>query len=281
MKKYNPVIFLFIFPILLVSRQISFSKEAETFDPIQKSERVANHSNNCSNDGKYGEKNSEPPFIIHYGLNDSHSRSWAQVNKDGIIGISYFQHFDNNNYEGALIYRTIQPNGTEDLDTVTTGVRLEKSVLLFDSIANPHIFVASSDDNDQIIVHYFKDQNNQWRNETIIHFYNEGGKFIYELSADTGPDYSYHLLILKTRSNVDSDDFLDAWINSNLYHLTNKTGTWEKELIKNYDMAYTYDMYIKSSIRQDIKIDSDGYVHVIFRILPGYFMLQIKRDYGK
>ena len=29
-------------------------------------------------------------------------------------------------------------------------------------------------------------------------------------------------------------------------------------------MAYTYDHYIKSSRRQDIQIDSDGFVHVVY-----------------
>lgn len=43
-----------------------------------------------------------------------------------------------------------------------------------------------------------------------------------------------------------------------------RAGTWQKELILNYDMAYTYDMYIKSSIRQDIAVDDFGYVHVVF-----------------
>ena len=264
MKKYTLVIIFLVFPVLLVSKGISFSKEGETFNAIQKFECVANHSNNCSDDGEYSDKSSEPPFIIHYGLNDSHSRSWAQVNKNGVIGITFFQRLQDSNDEGTLIYKTIAPDGAENIYPVTTGKRLEKSVLLFDSENKPHIFVATSTDTDQIIDHYFKDSNNQWQDDIIIHFYNEGGKFIYELSADTGPDYSFHLLILKTRSNVDSDDFLDAWINSYLYHLTNKTGIWVKELVINHDMAYTYDMYIKSSIRQDIKVDKDGYVHIIF-----------------
>jgi len=204
------------------------------------------------------------PVIIHYGLNDSHSRSWVQESKDGTIGITYFERFENSYDEGTLVYKTILPNGSQTSDSVTTGKRLEKSVLLFDELSKPHIFVATSDDQDQIIKHYFKNENNQWQSETIIHFYNEGGKFIYELSADIGPDYSYHLLILKTRSNIDSDDYWDAWINSYLYHLTNATGVWVKELVHNYDMPYTYDHHIKISSRQDIKIDNDGYVHVIF-----------------
>lgn len=203
-------------------------------------------------------------IVIHYGLNDSHSKSWVQENSNGVVGISYFQRFDGDYTDGTLLYKTIYPDGTVFIDSVTAGTRLEKSVLLYDSLSSPHIFVACSNDLDQVINHYYKNASGQWESETIIHFYNEGGKFIYELSADTGPDYSFHLLILKTRSNIDSDDFMNAWINYYLYHMTNVTGIWEKELVHNYNMAYTYDMYIKSSCRQDIKVDDSGYVHVTF-----------------
>ncbi len=204
------------------------------------------------------------PIVIHYGLNDSHSRSWVRENDDGVVGISYFQRFDGNYTDGTLLYKTIAPSGSEQIDSVSTGTRLEKSVLLYDSLFNPHVFVAQSNDYDQVIVHYFTTDTGQWQSETILHFYGEGGKFIYEMSAEPGPDHSFHLLILKTRSDIDSDDFMNAWINSYLYHLTNVTGSWEKELILNYDMAFTYDMYIKSSCRQDIQVDRDGFVHVTF-----------------
>ena len=203
-------------------------------------------------------------IIIHYGLNDSHSRSWVQENGDGVVGISYFQRHEGSYTEGILLYKTIHPDGSRNLDSVTAGVRLEKSVLLYDSLSRPHIFVARSDDYDQVIDHYHKNEADQWQCETIVHFYNEGGRFIYELSADTGPDHSFHLLILKTRSNIDSNDFMEAWRDSHLYHLTHASGAWEMELINNYNMAYTYDMYVKSSCRQDMKIDNDGYVHVIY-----------------
>ena len=202
--------------------------------------------------------------VIHYGLNDSHSHDWVQENSEGIVGITYFQRFEGSTDEGTLMYRTISPDGSKNEEPVTTGTRLEKSVLLYDELDKPHIFVARSNNTDQVVDHYFQDIDGQWQSETIIHFYNEGGKFIYELSADKGPDGSFHLLILKSRSDIDSDDYMDAWINSYLYHLTNKTGSWEKELIHNYNMAYTYDHYIKSSARQDIKVDNDGYVHVTF-----------------
>ncbi|PWB67679.1 hypothetical protein C3F09_13105 [candidate division GN15 bacterium] len=206
----------------------------------------------------------ELPIVIHYGLNDSHSRSWVRENDDGVVGICYFQRFAGNYTDGTLLYRTIAPNGSEHIDSVTTGTRMEKSVLLYDSLSEPHIFMARSNEFDQIIEHYFRRDTGQWQSDTIMHFYGEGGKFIYEMSAEPGPDYSFHLLVLKTRSDIDSDDFMDAWINSFLYHVTNATGNWQKELIQNYDMAFTYDMYIKTSCRQDIKVDRDGYVHVTF-----------------
>ena len=136
----------------------------------------------------------DSPITIYYGFNESHSKSWAQIDKNGVVGITYFQRFENSYDEGTLFYKSIQPNGMENVESVTIGTRLEKSVLLFDAENMPHIFVASSTDQDQIIVHYFKYGSGQWQNETIIHFYNEGGKFIYELSADNGPDNSFHLL---------------------------------------------------------------------------------------
>ncbi len=208
---------------------------------------------------------SRTPVTIFYGLNESHSRSWAQCTKDGLAGISYFRLDSNNaNNEGCLIYRTIQTDNTVIEDTVTIGTRMEISVLLFDSLSNPHIFVASSDTNDQIIQHYFKNDNNVWIGETIIHFFGEGGKHIYELSADNGPNNSFHLLALKTRSNPDSDDYYYAFINAHLYHITNSNGVWQKELIHNYDTFWTMDEYVKSANRQDIKVDNDGFIHVVF-----------------
>jgi len=204
------------------------------------------------------------PIEIYYGLNESHGRSWARINNDGIVGMSYFQRFGGSSEEGTLIYKTIHLDGSEHSDSVTTGTRLEKSVLLYDAASNPHIFVASSNNSDQLIVHYEGNGGDTWQCDTIIHFYNEGGRFVYELSADTGPDHSFHLLILKTRSDVDSDDFWNAHLGAHLYHLTNVAGVWAKELIHIYDCAFTYDYYIKSSSRQDIAIDDEGYAHVTF-----------------
>lgn len=204
-----------------------------------------------------------PEVTVYYGLNESHSRDWAQVASDGSLGITYFQRSADSG-EGVLLYKTIHADGSEAVETVTTGLHLEVSVLLYDANSSPHIFVAKSDESDQTIEHYHKNSRQQWSVETIVHFSGEGGKAIYELSADAGPDSAFHLLILKTRSPVDSDDFMEAWRDSHLYHLSNTTGIWEKELVANYDMAYTYDMYIKSSSRQDIVVDEDGVVHVVF-----------------
>ncbi|MFC2135687.1 T9SS type A sorting domain-containing protein [Bacteroidota bacterium] len=206
----------------------------------------------------------DPDITIYYGLNDSHSNNWAQLDADGNIGITYFQRSSADGFEGILKYKTIHTNGSVNIEDVTSGTHLEKSVLLFDNQSKPNIFLAQSTNNNQWIDHYFKNVNGQWQSERIINFNNEGSLFIYELSADKGPDGSFHLLILKTRSNIDSDDFMEAWRDSYLYHLTNVTGNWQNELIRNYNMAYTYDMYVKSSKRQDIKVDDEGYVHVIF-----------------
>ena len=244
-------------PSLFLNESDTWGKKVDKVDTENYLDR-----NNENYDQKH--KGDGKPIVIHYGLNDSHSRSWAQVNKMGCVGITLFESSRNNDFQGNLIYKSIKPDGSGNTELITTGRHLEKSVLLFDEKDTPHIFVASSTDQDQIIVEYFKNSNGQWHNDTIIHFYNTGGKFIYELSADTGPDYSFHLLILKTRSNIDSDDFWFAWLDSYLYHLTNESGSWQRELIHNYDMAFTYDTYIKTSSRQDIIIDKDGYVHVTF-----------------
>ncbi len=254
MKKY----ILIIIGLFMICSQVAIGK-------IQNQESNEKHQNLNKKKSSLNSTTDYGPIIIHYGLNDSHSRSWVQENGQGIVGITYFQRFQGSATEGTLIYKTIHPDGSENTDSITVGTRLEKSVLLYDSLSSPHIFVASSDTIDQIIDHYYKNNNNQWQSDTIIHFYNEGGKFIYELSADTGPDGSFHLLILKTRSDIDSDDYNWAWLDSYLYHMTNVSGSWVKELVQNYDMGYTYDTYVKTSCRQDIKVDNNGFVHVIFR----------------
>jgi hypothetical protein len=205
------------------------------------------------------------PVVIHYGMNDSHSKSWVQEDANAVIGISYFQRHEENGAAGYLIYETIQPDGSHSFDTVTAGTHLEKSVLLFDASCDPHIFVARSNNDNQIIVDCYKDSLDIWQQDTIYSFYNAGGRFIYELSADTGPDGSFHLLILKSRSDIDSDDYNWAWLDSYLYHMTNASGSWTNEQVRHFNMGYTYDTYIKTSCRQDIKVDSEGFVHVVFR----------------
>jgi hypothetical protein len=202
--------------------------------------------------------------VVHYGPNDSHSHSWVRENQNGVLGISYFDHDPGSHSVGRLMYRTIAPDGTNHVDTIAQGVHLEKSVLLYDSLARPHIFVAQSTDLDQWVDHWCQTDSGTWQSETIMHWFSEGGKFIYEMSADIGPACSFHLLLLKSRSNVDSDDFWNCWVGSYLYHVTNVSGSWQKELINAYDMAYTYDFYCKPSCRQDIKVDQFGYVHVIY-----------------
>jgi len=203
------------------------------------------------------------PVTIFYGLNESHSTDWAKCTSDGLVGISYYDKTSQ-----YLYYKTIQPDGIENIEIVTNGEHLEISVLLLDSYSKPHIFIASSNDIEQTIKHYFKNINNQWENELVVSFYNEGGKFIYELSADIGIDNSFHLLILKTRSNPDSDDYYYAFINSNLYYVTNVSGNWQSDLVQNYNAVPTCDEYVKALNRQDITVDKQGFVHIVFGKLP-------------
>jgi len=203
------------------------------------------------------------------GLNESHSRDWAQADKNGIIGITYFQRFEGSSDEGTLTYKTIRPDGSETTEAVAYGTRLEISVLLFDVADRPHIFVADSTNTDQTIVHYYKNSH-AWQSDTVLHFYNEGGIFIYELSAAPGPDRSFHLLILKTRTHIDSSsdiesgDYQEAHVDAHLYHATNVSGSWQKELVHRYDMVYTWDMYVKILSRQDMQVDAAGVAHVVF-----------------
>ncbi len=198
------------------------------------------------------------PVKIFYGLNESHSNDWAQIATNGEVGIVYF------NEVNQLIYRSINQSGESNEEVITTGNHLEISVLLFDLNSSPHVFTASSSDTKQIITHYFKNENKDWLEEQTISFQNEGGKFIYELSAEIGDDGSFHLLALKTRSNPDSEDYYYAYLDAHLYYITNRDNRWVKELICNYDMIYTADEYSKALNRQDIDIDENGFAHVVF-----------------
>ena len=103
----------------------------------------------------------DAPIIIHYGMNDSHSRSWVQENDNGEIGISIFRR-PADSFFGELIFRTIHPDGSKSEELVTTGEHLEKTVLLYDSLSKPHIFLARSNDSIQIVDHYFKNVEGQY-----------------------------------------------------------------------------------------------------------------------
>ena len=73
------------------------------------------------------------------------------ISQDGSVYIdtvACIQHFMGSYTDGYLLYKAIMPDGTTNIDTVDVGTRLEKSVLLYDSNSNPHIFVARSDDYD-------------------------------------------------------------------------------------------------------------------------------------
>ena len=235
--KVNSIYFVIILVYILSNFQEGFSQE---------------------NSSLLNNYKSDAPVKIFYGLNESHSNNWVQMSESGLIGIVYY-----NSENSQLIYKTISLTNYEYEEIITTGEHLEISVLLYDQYSNPHVFVAESNDENQKITHFFKN-NNDWKSEVIITFQNEGGKFIYELSADNGPDNTFHLLVLKTRSNPDSDDYYYAYLDSYLYYINNSSGAWKKELIHNYDMIYTLDEYSKALNRQDIDIDANGNAHVVF-----------------
>lgn len=90
------------------------------------------------------------------GLNESHSQDWAQMASNGVIGMVYFQKFDRNADEGTLFYKAVRVDGSEAVEPVADGRRLEIAVLLFDGESHPHVFVANSTPTDQTIVHYCK-----------------------------------------------------------------------------------------------------------------------------
>jgi hypothetical protein len=209
------------------------------------------------------------PITIYYALNESHSNSWVQQSTEGVVGIVYGVFnpgagIQDGRTTGSLIYKTILPDGSENEEVVATGLGVDKCVLLYDSGSYPHIFYAFSDNSDQIIYHFYRSGGTAWVNETVIGFANEGGRFIYELSADIDKDDAIHLLALKIRSNPDSEDFMNCYQGAYLYHMTNSSGNWEKTLIQRCDTLFTYDMHVKTQRRQDIAVDSEGYVHVVF-----------------
>ena len=209
------------------------------------------------------------PFPIYYALNESHSNSWVRQSPTGVLGIVYGASLPGAGTQESinaknLIYKTILPDGSQNEEVATTGRGVDKCVLVYDSGSSPHVFYAYSDNTSQALYHLYKNGGEAWRKETVVEFANEGGKFIYELSADIAKNNSIHLLVLKIRSNPDSNDFLDCYQNAHLYHITNRSGNWEKTLIHHYDTFYTCDMVMKTQRRQDIAVDGDGYAHAVF-----------------
>jgi len=213
----------------------------------------------------------DSPVKIFYGLNESHSTSWARCTEDGMAAVVYFQPDETysgrrptQRTEGSLYYRTILSINSENEELVASGTNMEVSVLLLDSDDNPHIFVAKSNETDQTIDYYYKNEFDEWVFQTIMHFNNEGGEFIYEMSAALGPENTYHLSVLKTYANPDSEEYYYAFLDAHLFYVTNITGNWERELIHSYDTLYTLDEYSKASVRQDIDVDQNGFAHIIF-----------------
>ncbi len=209
----------------------------------------------------------ESPITIYYALNESHSNSWVQQSAEGVVGIVYGAYAlgaERRADTGDLVYRTILPDGSVNEDVVTTDRGVDKSVLLYDSNSRPHIFYASSDNSEQVIYYLHRGNAGGWLKDAVVNFASQGGLYIYELSADIGKDDAIHLLVLKSRSNPDSADFFDAYLDSHLYHVTNGSGSWETTLIHRYDTFYTYDMHVKTQRRQDIVVDHNGYAHVVY-----------------
>lgn len=207
---------------------------------------------------------SQSPIPIFYGLNESQSNSWAQVDSEGNIGIVYC--YKQPPLSTDLVYRSITTDNEDSEEFVTSGSHLENSVLFFDSLSNPHIFIAKSTDSLQTIEHFYKEdkKSNYWEEETIYEFNSEYGKFIYEMSGDIDKEGKFHLLLLVTRSNPDSDDYYFAFMNANLLYLTNSKNSWQIETIRTYHTLYTLDEYSKMLNRQDLKVDSEGKVHIIY-----------------
>lgn len=206
----------------------------------------------------------QSPVKIFYGLNESHSDNWANCAPNGDAGLVYFKPLDSSvTRQGELIYKSISPVSKNNEEVITTGVGLEISILLFDANSEPHVFFSKSNDTYQRIIHCFR-EDKFWRQDTVFQFTNESGKYIYELSGKTGPNNKFHLCVLKTRSNPDSDDYYYAFLDTHLFYLTNALGSWEEELVDNYDMTYTDEEYVKSTNRQDIDIDGNGKAHIVF-----------------
>ena len=203
-------------------------------------------------------KTTECPVTVFYGLNESHSNHWAFHASNGLIGVSYY-----NKTNSTLYYRCIDSYVSFSDEVVTTGEHLETSIILFDSVDSPHIFVASSDSLNQQIRHFFK-HDGIWQNEIIINYFNEGGSFIYELSGVIDHNDKFHLLILKTNNNPDSENYYMAFADAHLYYLNNSNSNCTNELVHNYNTIWTLDEYSKMMNRQDIAVDANNKPHIIF-----------------
>jgi len=217
--------------------------------------------------------NGSGPVTIYYGPNTSHGHSWAQCAPDGTVGLVYFKLSESQSgstdrttstANGSLIYKTRDLDNHEQEEVVDTGTGMEISVLVYDLSGQPHIFTAVSDDTRQLIYYFQKTSAAAWEREIILDSANEGGKYIYELSAATGSADSFHLLVLKIRANPDSQEYINAYKGANLYHLSNADGSWNNQLIHHYDTIYTLDEYVKILHRQDLAVDREGFVHVVF-----------------
>lgn len=209
------------------------------------------------------------PVQIFYGLNDSNSTSWSKHNSRGILGTVYFRpeskgRIGKRTSKGTLIYRTTAANREQSEEIITEGENLEISVLLYDTDDIPHIFTAESSKSSQTITHFHRTDNGTWLREPTASLTGEGGVHIYELSAVAGPDNIFHLSVLKTISNPDSPDYLNAYRHSHLYYIHYRNNKWHKQLISRHNTLYTLDEYSKGFRRQDIAVDSSGNVHIIF-----------------
>jgi len=214
------------------------------------------------------------PVKIYYGPNDSHGTSWVRYAPDGTLGIVYREKGIGNSSAASvtsadegLIYKTVRVDGSENLETVTTGSHLEKSVLVYDSDSTPIIFLTGSENSTEVIYRFRKDSSNQWQKETIVDFpANIKNLFIYEISAQIDSDNAVHLLVLITPDNPDSRAYYNAYRNSQLFYITDKSGVWAKESISSHDTLYTLDEYVKTLRRQSLAVDNDGYAHIAFGV---------------
>lgn len=208
--------------------------------------------------------------------NESHSDTWVQYASDGTVGMVYRESAPAapaaaaESYTGKLVYKTVKPDGTIQAEVVTTDNGAEMSVLVYDSKLQPHVFTAWSTNSDQYIRHYSRTGNNQWTGREVFNFAGEGGKYLYEITALINSDDSFHLLVLIIPNNpMVRSTYYIAHIDSRLYYLSNKSGTWQKELVDRFDTLYIADEYCKPLTRQDMAMDTRGNIHTAYGALRG------------